>query len=92
MVDRPLQLGLAGRCRLRRRLANRRDVAPEDMRIRLCTDKSAEYEASRDALYPMGLPGHESYLQEAVPGSVHAIRTWADDRAVDVPIPARRPS
>ncbi len=73
-------------------LENRADIAPQDMRISLCTDKSAAYEASRDALYPMGLPGHESYLQEAVPGSVHAIRTWADDRAVDVPIPARRPS
>ena len=73
-------------------VANRRDVAPEDMRIRLCTDKSAEYEASRDALYPMGLPGHETYLQDQLPGGVHAISTWTDDKAVDVPVPARRPS
>ncbi|UPA27497.1 D-alanyl-D-alanine carboxypeptidase family protein [Shinella oryzae] len=73
-------------------LANRKDVAPQDMRVRLCTDQSAAYEASRDALYPMGLPGHESYLQGETKGEVHTISTWADDTAVDVPIPARRPS
>lgn len=73
-------------------LANRTDLAPEDMRIRLCTDKSAAYEAERDALYPMGLPGQQSFLGPETPGEVHAIRTWADDSAVDVPIPVRRPS
>lgn len=73
-------------------LQNRTDVAPEDMRIRLCTDKSAAYEASRDALYPMGLPGHETYLQDQIPGQVHAISTWATDTADDVPVPTRRPS
>ncbi|QRM54965.1 D-alanyl-D-alanine carboxypeptidase family protein [Sinorhizobium sp. BG8] len=73
-------------------LQNRSDVAPEDMRIRLCTDKSAAYEASRDTLYPMGLPGHESYLQDQIPGQVHAIRTWANENATDVPTPNPRPS
>lgn len=73
-------------------LKNRGDLQPEDMRIRLCTDKSAAYEASRDALYPMGLPGHESYLKDEIPGEVHAIRTWANDNLKDVPVPARRPS
>ena len=73
-------------------LKNRPEVAPEDMRVRLCTDKSAAYEASRDALYPMGLPGHESYLKDTVQGQVHAIRTWADEKSVDVPVPVRRPS
>ncbi|HSX75060.1 MAG TPA: D-alanyl-D-alanine carboxypeptidase family protein [Shinella sp.] len=73
-------------------LRNRTDVAPEDMRIRLCTDKSAAYEASRDALYPMGLPGHETYLQDPTPGQVHAIGTWATDTVDDVPVPKRRPS
>lgn len=73
-------------------LQNRSDVAPQDMRVRLCTDKSADYEASRNTLYPMGLPGHETYLQDQIPGQVHAIRTWADENATDVPIPARRPS
>ena len=73
-------------------LQNRPDVVPQDMRVRLCTDKSAEYEASRDALYPMGLPGHETYLQDQIPGQVHAISTWADENAVDVPLPKPRPS
>lgn len=73
-------------------LQNRADVAPEDMRIRLCTDKSAAYEASRDALYPMGLPGHETYLQDQIPAQIRAISTWATDIADDVPVPTRRPS
>ncbi|WPE23900.1 D-alanyl-D-alanine carboxypeptidase family protein [Shinella zoogloeoides] len=73
-------------------LKNRGDLQPEDMRIRLCTDKSAAYEASRDALYPMGLPGHASYLKDEIPGEVRAIRTWANDNLKDVPVPARRPS
>ena len=73
-------------------LRNRTDVAPQDMRIRLCTDKSAAYEASRDALYPMGLPGHETYLRDQIPAQVHAITTWADDKAADVPLPKPRPS
>ncbi|MGB3811809.1 MAG: D-alanyl-D-alanine carboxypeptidase family protein [Shinella sp.] len=71
---------------------NRTDVLPEDMRIRLCTDKSAAYEASRNALYPMGLPGEQSYLRDQVPAQIHAIRTWADANVTDVPIPSRRPS
>lgn len=71
---------------------NRPDLAPEDMRIRLCTGKSVAYEASRDALYPMGLPGHESYLKDQIAGQVHAIRTWADEKAIDVPVPTPRRS
>lgn len=72
-------------------IANRPDVAPEDMRIRLCTDKSVAYEAERDALYPMGLPGHETYLQDPTPGETRTITTWASTTAADVPVPAKRP-
>lgn len=73
-------------------LQNRTDVAPQDMRARLCTDQSANYEASRNTLHPMGLPGHESYLQDQIPGYIHTISTWANDNAADVPIPTPRPS
>ncbi|MBD9371457.1 D-alanyl-D-alanine carboxypeptidase [Rhizobium sp. ARZ01] len=73
-------------------LKNRTDVAPPDMRIQLCTDQSADYEAARNRLYPMGLPGHESYLRDQIPGQVHTISTWANDNAADVPIPTPRPS
>ena len=73
-------------------LQNRTDVVPQDMRIRLCTDQSAAYETSRNTLYPMGLPGHETYLRDQIPGQVHAIRTWANDNAIDVPTPTPRPS
>ncbi|MFB2552411.1 D-alanyl-D-alanine carboxypeptidase family protein [Ensifer soli] len=73
-------------------LANRADRPPEDMRLRLCTDQSAAYEARRDALYPMGLPGQPTYLRDALAPEVHAIGTWRDDSAADVPVPTPRPS
>lgn len=72
-------------------ISNRSDVAPEDMRIRLCTDQSAAYEVGREKLYPMGLPGHESYLQQEMPGQLHAIRTWESDTLANVPVPVPRP-
>ncbi|MCP8894536.1 D-alanyl-D-alanine carboxypeptidase [Shinella daejeonensis] len=72
-------------------LQNRTDVAPQDMRIRLCTDQSAAYEAERNALYPMGLPGHASYLQDRIPEKTHAITTWISDNLTDVPVPTPRP-
>lgn len=81
----PANAGLVGN------LQNRTDVAPQDMRVRLCTDKSAAYEASRNALYPMGLPGQESYLRDEIPGQVHAISTKASENPADVPVPVRRP-
>ncbi|OMQ39754.1 D-alanyl-D-alanine carboxypeptidase family protein [Ensifer sp. 1H6] len=73
-------------------LPNRTGVAPQDMRLRLCTDQSADYEASRNKLYPMGLAGQETYLRDHIPGQVHAITTWANDNVTDVPTPAPRPS
>ncbi|MDR6757427.1 D-alanyl-D-alanine carboxypeptidase [Mycoplana sp. BE70] len=73
-------------------LQNRTDVAPPDMRIQLCTDQSADYETARNKLYPMGLPGHESYLRDQIPSQIHTISTWANDNAADVPIPTPRPS
>lgn len=72
-------------------IQNRPEVAPEDMRIRLCTDKSVAYEAGREALYPMGLPGRESFLNDQIPAQVHAIATWPGDNAADVPVPLERP-
>jgi D-alanyl-D-alanine carboxypeptidase len=73
-------------------LQNRTDVAAQDMRVRLCTGESVAYEASRNALYPMGLPGNESYLRDQIPGQVHAIRTRANENLSDVPVPIQRPS
>ncbi|WP_438749588.1 D-alanyl-D-alanine carboxypeptidase family protein [Pararhizobium sp. O133] len=73
-------------------LQNRKDVAPQDMRLLLCTDQSVAYEASRNALYPMGLPGNETYLRDDIPEQVHLIRTWPNENVSDVPIPVRRPS
>ncbi|UHS58599.1 D-alanyl-D-alanine carboxypeptidase family protein [Agrobacterium vaccinii] len=72
-------------------IQNRPEVAPQDMRVRLCTDKSAAYEATREALYPMGLPGHETFLKDQIAGQVHTITTWQGETATDVPVPSPRP-
>ncbi len=73
-------------------LKNRADVTPQDMRLRLCTDQSAAYEARRNALYPMGLPGQETFLKDQLPEQVHTISSWANDSVADVPIPSPRPA
>ncbi|NTE89228.1 D-alanyl-D-alanine carboxypeptidase family protein [Agrobacterium rubi] len=73
-------------------IQNRADVTPQDMRIRLCTDKSVPYEAEREALYPMGLPGHESFLTDQIPGQVRTITTWQTETKNEVPLPTPRPS
>ncbi len=73
-------------------LQNKVGAVPEDMRIQLCTDKAAAYEASRDALYPMGLPGQETYLKDRIAEQVHTIKTWVDETVKDVPLPKPRPS
>lgn len=72
-------------------VTNRPEISPEDMRIKLCTDKSVEYEASREALYPMGLPGHSTYLSDNLPGITHNISTWMSDNVENIPLPASRP-
>lgn len=72
-------------------LPNRPDVQPEDMRLRLCSDQTAAYEAGREAMYPMGLPGHQTFLGPEMPVSKHIIRTWAIENVADVPKPLQRP-
>lgn len=69
---------------------------PEDMRARICSDKSSAYEAERDLLYPMGLEGQETYLGPVQPVPIHAITTWAanpsqDGKPQSVPLPAAKP-
>ncbi|WP_081858381.1 D-alanyl-D-alanine carboxypeptidase family protein [Pseudorhizobium pelagicum] len=73
-------------------LANQTDTKPEDMRVRLCTSQAESYQASRDAAFPMGLAGHQSYLHAPVQGVTHVINTWINWNAADVPIPLPRPS
>ncbi len=73
-------------------IANRPDVKPEDMRLRLCTKQSEQYEATREAMYPMGLPGQPSYLNDEIPGIVHRVTTWQNEAAAaDMPVPSPRP-
>ncbi|WP_173931035.1 D-alanyl-D-alanine carboxypeptidase family protein [Chelativorans sp. Marseille-P2723] len=72
-------------------LPNDAGKQPEDMRVRLCSDQAAAYERSREALYPMGLPGNESFLNAPGQILVHEIRTWTMPVTGPVPIPTPRP-
>ncbi|MCX8997911.1 D-alanyl-D-alanine carboxypeptidase [Rhizobiaceae bacterium BDR2-2] len=75
-------------------LPNDAGTQPEDMRMKLCSDRTAAYESTREAMYPMGLPGQTSYLGPAGQGETRAIRTWSVSvtETVPVPIPVPRPS
>lgn len=72
-------------------LQNRPDERPEDMRMRLCSAQSRDYEAQRAALYPMGIGNRRSYLEPAQPPRVHTIHTWAVPYPVDAPLPQPKP-
>lgn len=73
-------------------LPNATGGSPPDMRMRLCSDRTAAYERERDRLYPMGLLGEGSFLGETRPAPLHAITTWQAAPAVDVPLPTPRPA
>lgn len=70
-------------------LANEQDAKPEDMRGRLCGDQSAAYEAERDLLFPMGLPGQPSYLEPAGEIETRIIKSW---QSMVLPAKAPRPT
>ncbi|QDG77188.1 D-alanyl-D-alanine carboxypeptidase family protein [Labrenzia sp. PHM005] len=72
-------------------LANTPDTPPEDMRLRLCSDQTAVYEAKQDKLYPWGLPGKKSYLADPVPARRHTIKTWFVPQPEFVPKPRAKP-
>ncbi|MBP0616718.1 D-alanyl-D-alanine carboxypeptidase family protein [Jiella mangrovi] len=72
-------------------IADQPNEAPPDMRMKLCSDQTAPYEAARDALYPMGLPGHESYLGPATEPATHVVHTFEADPNGRVPVPTPRP-
>ncbi|MCW8060104.1 D-alanyl-D-alanine carboxypeptidase family protein [Agrobacterium tumefaciens] len=72
-------------------IANDSRSRPEDMRLKLCSDQTAAYEQKREALYPFGLPGHTSFLNDIVTPETHSIRTWKVAPAGNVGVPSRRP-
>ena len=64
---------------------------PTDMRPLICGKKSKEYEAEREAAYPMGLKGQPSYLTDEIVGVTYT----ATDLGIivdDIPLPRPRPS
>jgi|GEM_PF-844996 len=72
-------------------LPNTPDIKPEDMRMRLCSDQTAAYEAKQDKLYPWGLPGQTSHLSAPIAAPVHTINTWFVPIPEFVPVPAAKP-
>lgn len=72
-------------------LVNAPDTPPEDMRLRLCSPQSAAYEADQNRLYPMGLPGQNSYLTATIPPKGHVIQTWFVPQPEFVPVPGLKP-
>jgi D-alanyl-D-alanine carboxypeptidase len=93
------QLGTAGETVAAVR--NDLDAKAPDMRKKLCTDDGASYEAEREAMFPMGLPGQPTYLGAPGPLETRVIETWmtamtakADtaSKTAKVPIPTPRPT
>ncbi|MEN3794147.1 D-alanyl-D-alanine carboxypeptidase family protein [Fulvimarina sp. MAC3] len=72
-------------------LRNQPDVPPEDMRMRVCSAETAAYEARRNQLYPMGLPGETSYLQPSSEPERYAFETRTGAALFNVPRPTWRP-
>lgn len=72
-------------------LANAPDIPPQDMRLRLCSDQTAVYEAKQDKRYPWGLPGQKSYLSGPIPAQRHEIKTWFVPQPEFVPVPTAKP-
>lgn len=74
-------------------LPNDPSSRPEDMRMKLCSPKAAAYEQEQVKRYPMGLPGHPSYLSPATAPKRHVIRTRAAPpvTATTIPQPPPRP-
>ena len=70
-------------------LANDPGAVPQDMRAKLCSPQGADYEKSREALYPWGLPGQPSNLGAATQPKTRTITTWMVGPTV--PLPAPRP-
>ena len=65
------------------------DVAPVNMRTRICGKDAKTYVAGREAAYPMGLRGHPSYLTDRIAGIVYEATDLG--RIVDIPMPRPRP-
>jgi D-alanyl-D-alanine carboxypeptidase len=72
-------------------IRNTDEKAP-DMRRKLCSDDAVAYEAERDLLFPMGLPGQPTYLGPAGPIETRVIKTWTGSLPPDVPVPTPRPA
>jgi len=74
-------------------IANHADRKPVDMRQRLCSKATAAYEKQQEAIYPMGLPGHESYLGAPAEFASRTVTSWASASApANVPVPTPRPA
>ncbi|WP_422024176.1 D-alanyl-D-alanine carboxypeptidase family protein [Roseibium sp.] len=72
-------------------LSNALETRPEDMRMRLCSNETAAYEAGQNRRYPMGLPGAPSYLKDPVSAPTYSFQTWFVPQPEFVPVPSAKP-
>ncbi|EEE43115.2 D-alanyl-D-alanine carboxypeptidase family protein [Roseibium alexandrii] len=72
-------------------LPNASETQPEDMRMRLCSNETAAYEAGQNRRYPMGLPGAPSYLKDPVSAPTYSFQTWFVPQPEFVPVPSAKP-
>ncbi len=72
-------------------IANNLQRKPEDMRIRVCSSKSASYEAQQNKRYPMGIGRNKSYLKTTAEHKSYSIHTWRASVGFGGPLPYPKP-
>ncbi len=73
-------------------LVNDLQQQPVDMRMRVCSNQSAAYEAEQNKRYPMGIGRNKSYLTASLEPQSHSIRTWQASFGFQAPLPRAKPS
>jgi D-alanyl-D-alanine carboxypeptidase len=63
---------------------------PTDMRSSICGAKAKEYIKKREELFPMGLKGQPSYLNDEIAGPVY-VATDLGKIVTGIPLPRPRP-
>jgi D-alanyl-D-alanine carboxypeptidase len=89
LITGALRGQLTGTGRLVTAIVNETNLAPVDMRPYVCGSESAAYVAQRAEMFPFGLEGQPSFLNDAVQAISYLVRPLG--RIRDVPLPRERP-
>lgn len=90
MVLRALNGSLRGEGQTLSGLRNLSGRAPVNMRANICGKNATAYVAAREAAFPYGLEGQESFLTDRVPARIYQARSLG--RVRNVPLPRPRPA